>query len=82
MTVAGRVLVAFWLLALGYLGFYVFGLVMGLFSPIEMLGFTIAAAVIAVSFTVHAIRVSHAIRDHADDEMMRGIHQYRERRGF
>ncbi len=44
MKVLGNATVAFWLLALGYLGFYVYGLLMGVFSPSQMLGFSVAAA--------------------------------------
>ena len=71
------------LAALGYLGFYVYGLVMGVFSPIEMVGFTIIAAVCLGAFVVHSVRLRRALKDPSQhDAIMRNAHVYRERRGF
>ena len=81
MNVVRRLTIVFWLLALGYLGFYVYALVMGV-SPGEVAGFTVAAVILAVTFAVHARRLRHAMREHGHEELMRGVHRYRERRGF
>jgi membrane protein implicated in regulation of membrane protease activity len=74
----------FLLAGMGYLGFYVYGLVMGAFAPLELLGFTVVAIVFAVLFAIHAVRVSRAMRD--DDGFrhseMRRQHELRQRRGF
>jgi hypothetical protein len=69
--------------ALAYLGFYVYGLVMGVFSPFELLGFTILAVVFAAAFVVHLVRIRRAMKAPGQHEvMMRQAHVYRERRGF
>ena len=71
------------LAALAYLGFYVYGIVMGVFSPIEMIGFTIIAALCLAAFVVHSVRYRRALRDpRQHDAIMREAHVYRERRGF
>jgi hypothetical protein len=71
------------LVALAYLGFYVYGLIMGVFSPFELLGFTILAVVFAAAFIVHMIRLRRAMRTPgAHEALMREAHVYRERRGF
>ena len=49
------------LVALAYLGFYVYGLVLGVFSPGEMLGFTVVAVACAAAGIVHAIRIRRAM---------------------
>jgi hypothetical protein len=71
------------LLGLGYLGFYVYGVIMGVFSPIELWGFTILAIVFAAAFIVHMVRLRRAMRTPgAHEALMRDAHVYRERRGF
>jgi hypothetical protein len=82
VNMLGKVLVVFWLLVLGYLGFYAYVLVLGGYSPAELAGFTVAAVVLAALFALHAVRVRHAMREHGHEEMMRGLHRYRERWGF
>ncbi len=82
MKVLGNATVAFWLLALGYLGFYFYGLLMGVFSPGQMLGFSVAAAILAALFIVHSVRLRNAMREGDRGELVRGVHRYRERRGF
>jgi hypothetical protein len=87
MTAARKATAAtvLWLLALGYVGLYVYCMVIGFFSPDEMVGFGIVAVGLAVLFTVRTVRVIHAIRDHdapRHDEMMRALHRQRELRGF
>jgi hypothetical protein len=66
-----------------YLGFYGFGLVMGVFAPGEMIGFTIVAALIVVAYAVHAIRLNRRAEDPAERAaIMRELHDQQERRGF
>jgi hypothetical protein len=76
----GRLLVV---VGLGYLGFYVYGVVLGVFSPVELLGFTALAFLFAGVFVVHIVRVRRAMRTPEQrGEIMREAHVYRERRGF
>lgn len=71
------------LAALGYLGFYVYGVVMGVFSPVELVGFTLVAVGCLVAFLVHTVRFRRAMRTPGEHEaLMREAHVYRERRGF
>ena len=71
------------LAALAYLGFYFYGLVMGVFSPLELVGFTIAAGVMIAAIVLVALR-SRLGGGEADpnDANLRRARSYRERRGF
>lgn len=83
MTFMGKLSRLALLVALGYLGFYVYGLVMGVFSPLELFGFTILAAVFAAAFVVHLVRIRRAMKTPGQHEaIMREAHVFRERRGF
>jgi hypothetical protein len=87
MTATGKAAAAtgLWLLALGYVGLYVYCAVIGFFSLDEMIGFGIVALVLAALFTARTVRVIHAVRNHdapRHDEMMRALHRQRELRGF
>jgi hypothetical protein len=66
-----------------YLGFYVFGLVMGAYSPGDVLYFTIPALIFVVMLigTVIAFRRSGQRRAD-DDELSREARHWRETRGF
>jgi hypothetical protein len=71
--------------ALGYLGLYLYGFFMGVFSPGELIGFTIVALVFAAIYVFHAINVHRAIADRDDprhDDLMRQSQHLREKRGF
>jgi len=71
------------LAGLGYLGFYVYGLVMGVFSPVELMGFTLLAIGAVVAFVVYLLHLQRAMRTPGKHEaLMRQAHFYRERRGF
>jgi membrane protein implicated in regulation of membrane protease activity len=73
----------FLLVGLAYLGFYVYGLVMGVFSLTGMIGFTVLAVFFAATYVVHTIRVRRAMRDpEQHDRIMHELHTQRERRGF
>jgi hypothetical protein len=87
MTATGKAAAAtgVWLLALGYVGLYVYCAVIGFFSLDEMIGFGIVALVLAALFTARTVRVIHAVRNHdapRHEEMMRALHRQRELRGF
>jgi uncharacterized membrane protein len=74
-----------WLGMLAYLGFYVFGIVMGVFSPFEMIVFTLPAIVFLVLYLVYARSASRAIHDPSDprhDATVRAAREQRERRGW
>jgi hypothetical protein len=81
MNLAKRLTTLFWVLALAYLGFYGYFLVMGV-SPGELAGFTVVAAIIVVMFVIHVRRVRRTMREHGDEEELQKAHRYRERRGF
>jgi hypothetical protein len=68
---------------LGYLGFYVYGIVLGVFSPLELIGFTALAVLFTGIFVIHLVRVRRAMRTPEQGaEIMREAHVHRERRGF
>jgi hypothetical protein len=77
---AGMVL---WLLALGYLGFWVYGLVMSVFEPGQMIGFSVVALAIIAMLVVQVVR---SRQSHAeliqDDEFAQASRHQREVRGF
>jgi hypothetical protein len=54
---------------------------MGVFSPDELLGWTIVAAVLAGLVGWHSHKVRVAIKER-DPELMRTLNQAREKRGF
>lgn len=71
------------LAALAYLGFYVYGLMMGVFTPMEMVGFTAVAALCLAVFAAYSVRYRRAMKNPRQQAaMMRQAHVYRERRGF
>lgn len=87
MTANGKATAAliFWLLALGYIGLYIYCAAIGFFSFDEMVGFGIVAAVLAVLFMIRTAWVVHTIRNRdapGHEAIMRGVHRQREKRGF
>ena len=85
MTNLGKAATLFWILSLGYLGLYVYCVVIGFFSPGEMIALGVVALVLAAGSLWHAVRVARTMRDHdapGHDEMMRALHHHRELRGF
>jgi EamA domain-containing membrane protein RarD len=75
----GRLLV---LGALAYLGFYVYGLVLGVFSPVEMIGFTVIAAVCVAVAVLHAVRFRRALKGPDRTRITRELQKFRETRGW
>lgn len=67
----------FWVLALGVVAAYAFFAALGAFSPGEVLPLTIAVAVLAALWVVHALLQRRHAGEH-DDRLARA----RERRGF
>jgi hypothetical protein len=70
------------LAALAYLGFYVYGLIMGVFSPGEMVGFTIVAVVAVIAGLVHAFRIRRAMAGPDRARITHDLQKYRETRGW
>ena len=70
------------LAALAYLGFYFYGLVMGVFSPLELVGFTIAAAAMIAAILLISVRARLGVETDATDDDARKARSLRERRGF
>ncbi len=79
-----RLSLVFLTLALGAIGLYVFGLVLGVFAPADLWFFGIAVAILAALIAVHSVRLRRRLRHPGPehDELMRDMHQLRERRGF
>lgn len=77
-----RVLVP--LALLSYLGFYVYGIILGVFSPAELLGFTILAIGFTVGLVAYALRLRRSPPEPADPSsaQARAERALRERRGF
>ena len=71
------------LAALAYLGFYFFGLIMGVFSALELAGFTIAAVVLVCGIVAISLRARFAKSEaELTEEEARRARSLRERRGF
>jgi membrane protein implicated in regulation of membrane protease activity len=68
--------------AMAFLGFYVFGLVMGVFSPGEMISFTLLAVAFAILGAVHLVRVRRAMSGPERERIVHELQKYHERRGF
>ena len=85
MRAIGNTTSLLWMLGVGYVCLYAYFVVIGFFSPSEVVGFGIAAALVAAGFVVHMARVHHAMVDHdhsAHADLMRGARNQRELRGF
>ena len=70
-----------WLAMLTYLGFYVFGLVMGVYAPGDVPYLTIPAILFAVAVVVQAVAARRAGAE-AQDDVTRETRHLRETRGF
>jgi len=81
----GRVQIALWVIAIAVIGFYVTGLVMSVFNPLEMWVFTAVVVALVVLFILHARRIRHVIREQDEpghDELRQTLNRMRETRGF
>jgi hypothetical protein len=81
MNLSDRLPTALSLGALAYLGFCMFGLIMGIYSPGEVIGFTVGAAAAAAFYVLQVIRRRRASAEPCE-EAMREAHRMREERGF
>jgi hypothetical protein len=82
MTVRDRLPTFLFLSVAVYLGFYVFGLVMGVYSPGEVWYFSIPAVGMAAFLVVAIYRERRARRAPAADPVTQAAHRLRETRGF
>lgn len=82
MNTRDRLSTGFSLGVLAYLGFYVFGLVMGVYSVTDVPYFTIPAILLALAFLVHIVRGGRKQTGHGDDAAIRESRHLREERGF
>jgi membrane protein implicated in regulation of membrane protease activity len=83
--VIGRVQIAAWVIVLAVIGFYVAGLVMSVFNPLEMWLFTAVVIVLVVLFVLHARRIRRVMRDQDEPghgELHETLNRMRETRGF
>jgi uncharacterized oligopeptide transporter (OPT) family protein len=84
-AVVGRVQIAAWVIVIAVIGFYVAGLVMGVFNPLEMWLFTAVVIALMVLFALHARRIRRVIRDEDEPghgELRETLNRMRETRGF
>ncbi len=71
------------ILAAAYLGFYVWGLAMGVFTPLELGAFTVVAVACVVGIAAVAVAVRRSPPDpEARREIRRHEGELRETRGF
>jgi hypothetical protein len=82
MTVSNRFSTGLCLAGLGFLGFYLFGLIMGVYSATEVPYFTIPAGVIAVAFAIYLARGGRPGAADSSDQGIQESRHLRERRGF
>lgn len=74
---------AAWGLAIGLVVLDVFFSVIAGISPLEVLGVTVAAAVVCVLWLLRSVRLEFELRSRAGDPQLRADHnRARERRGF
>jgi hypothetical protein len=70
------------LAGMAYLGFYVFGLVLGVYSPGEVPYLTIPAALIVIASVAYLIHERRTPAAEADEEALVASRRRREERGF
>lgn len=81
----GRAQIAWWVIAIAVIGFYVTGLVMTVFNPLQMWAFTAVVVVLVAMFLRHLLTYSRMQRDEdapGHDELRRTLNSMRETRGF
>jgi hypothetical protein len=84
-TVVGGMQIAWWVIALAVIVFYVTGLVFTVFNPLEMWIFTAVVFALVGGFVHHVWVYSHVLRDDdapGHEELKRTLNKMREERGF
>lgn len=84
-SVVGRVQIAWWVIVIAVIGFYLTGLVMTVFNPLQMWVFTGVVIVLVALFVRHLVTYSRMLRDDdapGHDELRRTLNSMRETRGF
>ncbi len=71
-----------WACCVGAVALFAFFVVMGGFSPGDVLWLTLIVAALAAMFVIHQVRVSRGLHEHGGDSITREVQQIRERRGF
>ena len=72
-----------WALAAAVIGFYIYGLFLGLYGPLELGLLSVVSLSLIVLFTIHELRLRRELREGKyHDEYAREGHDARERRGF
>ena len=75
--------IAVLLIGLAYLGFYAYGAVLGVFDPLDSVGFTIIAGVIVAAIVVISLHWRYGPGDPDwETDIVREENLQRERRGF
>jgi hypothetical protein len=72
----------FWAVCLGVVVLFGFEAAIGGFNPGDTLWLTITIGLMALAFTVHAVRVGVFLRGARTGETLRVLNGLRERRGF
>ena len=76
-SVFNRFRLLFWALAAGVVGLYVFGLVLGVYGPLELGLLSVVCLALLALFTVHELRLRREIKRRPSHD-----HTDRERRGW
>jgi membrane protein implicated in regulation of membrane protease activity len=72
-----------WALAAAVIGFYFYGLFLGLYGPLELGLLSVVSLSLIVLFTIHELRLRRELRKGKyHDEYAREGHDARERRGY
>ena len=72
-----------WTLAAAVIGFYIYGLFLGLYGPLELGLLSVLSLFLIVLFTIHELRLRRELRKGKfHDEYASESHEARERRGF
>ena len=72
-----------WALAAAVIGFYIYGLILGLYGPLELGLLSVVSLSLIVLFTIHELRLRRELREGKyHDEYAREGHDARERRGY
>lgn len=82
MNLNSRTVTVLQLVALAYLGFYAWGLVMGVFTPVELGFLSVLAAVLVVLVAGSLLAARRARSNEQKEELRRTTAQLRETRGF